>query len=162
AQRLAQHDVDRAGDGPRAGLGGGSAVDLDALDLVRRQGLDREPARHALAVDEDLRVAVAHAAHAHPAAPARAARERHAGPSPSGESPYCSISSRPTTIFAAVDCRRSLVVSLRPVMCTRSSVVRGADAALAAGAGGCCAEASAAPRTASSTCERATESGRRR
>ena len=52
----------------RAGLGGGRALDLDALDLVRRDLVDGKTGRHALAVDQDLREAAAHAAHAQLAA----------------------------------------------------------------------------------------------
>ena len=45
-------------------------AELDALDHVGRDLLDREARRRALAVDEDLRVAAAHAAHAQVAAAA--------------------------------------------------------------------------------------------
>jgi len=76
ALEVAAHDdVDGAGDGARAVLGHRRAHDLDALDLVGRDRVEREARRHALAVDQDLGVAAAHAAHAHlPAAPRRAAQ----------------------------------------------------------------------------------------
>jgi hypothetical protein len=47
------------------------AQDLDAFDLVGLDRVEREAARHALAVDQDLRVAVAQAAHVRRAAAAR-------------------------------------------------------------------------------------------
>ena len=47
-QRFAQDDVDRAGDRPRAGLRGRRAIDLDPLDHVGRQLVDREAAADAL------------------------------------------------------------------------------------------------------------------
>jgi hypothetical protein len=79
AEALAQHDVDRARDRSRAGLGGGSAQDLDALDLLGRNRVERKAGRDALTVDQDLRVAAAHAAHARVAAAARRAGHGDAG-----------------------------------------------------------------------------------
>jgi hypothetical protein len=71
---FAHHDVDGAGDGARAMLGHRGAHDLDALDLFRRDRVQRKAGWHALAVDQDLRVAGAHAPHADgPAAAGRAA-----------------------------------------------------------------------------------------
>ena len=75
----ARDDVDRAGDRARAGLGRRRAQDLDPLDLVGRQRIEREARRHALAVEQDLGVAVAEAAQADRAAAARPALDRDAG-----------------------------------------------------------------------------------
>src|SRR5206468_7422337 len=61
------------------GLGGGRAVDLDALDLLGIDRVDRETGRHALAVEQDLRVAVAEAAHADLPAAAGPALDGDAG-----------------------------------------------------------------------------------
>ena len=76
---LARDDVDGAGDGACAGLGGRRAQDLDALDLVGRERVEREARRHALAVEQDLGVAVAEAAQPDRAAAAGAPLDRHAG-----------------------------------------------------------------------------------
>jgi hypothetical protein len=78
-QRLAQDDVDGAGHRARTGLGGGRALDLDALDLVGSDLVDREARRHALTVDQQLREAAAHAAHADLAAATRPSAGRDAG-----------------------------------------------------------------------------------
>ena len=76
AQRLAQHDIDRAGDRARAGLGGRRAQDLDALDQLGRDLLEREAGRDRLAVDQQPRVAAAQPAHPRRAAAARRAAGR--------------------------------------------------------------------------------------
>ncbi len=76
---LARDDVDGAADRARAGLRGGRAQDLDALDLLRAQRIDRKARRHAVAVEQDLRVAGAQAAKADLPAAARRAAERDAG-----------------------------------------------------------------------------------
>src|SRR5204862_274591 len=75
----ARDDVDRAGDRARAGLGRRRAQDLDPFDLVRRQRVEREAGRNALAVEQDLGVAAAQAAQADRAAPPRPALDRDAG-----------------------------------------------------------------------------------
>jgi hypothetical protein len=80
--RLAQDDVDGAGDGARTGLGGGGAQDLDALDLIGWQLVDGEAGRRALAVDEDLREAAAQAAQPDVAAAPGAPAQGHAGQAP--------------------------------------------------------------------------------
>ena len=76
---LAGDDVDRAGDRPGAGLGGRRAQDLDPLDLVGRERIEREARRHALAVEQDLGVAAAEAAQPDRAAAAGPALDRDAG-----------------------------------------------------------------------------------
>ena len=77
-EAFARDDVDGARDGPCTGLGGGRAQDLDALDLLGRERVDREARRHPLAVDEDLRVATAKPPHADRPAPPRRALQRDA------------------------------------------------------------------------------------
>ena len=79
AKPFAGDDVDGAGDRPRAGLGGRRAQDLDPLDLLGRQRIDREPRRDAFAVEQDLRIARPQPAHADRAAAAGPALHRHAG-----------------------------------------------------------------------------------
>ena len=79
ADRLFQHDVDGAGHRLGRELGAGGAQHFDAFDDIRRQRLDREAGRRPLAVDQDLRVAGAHAAHADFAAAAIAAVDGDAG-----------------------------------------------------------------------------------
>src|SRR5688572_5153488 len=59
-------------------LRGRRAEQLDALDLVRRERLEREPGRHALAVDEDLRESGPHAAQPDLAAASGTPAERDA------------------------------------------------------------------------------------
>ena len=61
---LFQHHVDGAGDRLRAVLGAGRVQNLDALDHVGRQGVEREAGRRPFAVEQDLRIAAAQAAHA--------------------------------------------------------------------------------------------------
>ena len=60
-----EHNVDGARHRLRAELGRRAADDLDALDHVRRDVVQREAGRHALAVHQDLRVPGAKAAHPH-------------------------------------------------------------------------------------------------
>jgi hypothetical protein len=72
-------DVDRAGDRARAGLRCRRAQDLDPLDLVGRNRVEREARRHALAVEQDLGVAVAESAKPDRAAAPRTALDRDAG-----------------------------------------------------------------------------------
>jgi hypothetical protein len=74
-----QHDVDAAGDGLGAVLGGGGAHDLDALDHLRRHLVQREARRRRFAVQQDLRIAAAQAAHADVAAAALHAAHGDAG-----------------------------------------------------------------------------------
>jgi hypothetical protein len=62
-QRALQHHVDGAGDRLRAELRGGPADDLDPIDHVRGDVVEREAGRHALAVHQDLRVSRAQAPH---------------------------------------------------------------------------------------------------
>jgi hypothetical protein len=54
AVAAAGDDVDGAGNGAGTGLGGGCAQDFNALDLLRREFVQREAARRRLAVDQDL------------------------------------------------------------------------------------------------------------
>jgi hypothetical protein len=68
-ERLAKHDVDGAGDRLGAELGRRAADDLDPLDHVGRDAVEREAGRHALAVHQDLRVSG-------PEAPASGSRRR--------------------------------------------------------------------------------------
>jgi hypothetical protein len=75
---VAQDDVDGAGNRPRAVLGHRAAHDFNPFHLVRRQRLHREAGRRPFAIEQDLRVAAAHAAHAHIAAAAGTAAQRHA------------------------------------------------------------------------------------
>ena len=79
AVALARDDVDRAGDRARSGLGGRCTQDLDPLDLVGRERVEREARRHALAVEQDLGVAVAQATQADRAVAAGPSLDRHAG-----------------------------------------------------------------------------------
>src|SRR5690606_18828725 len=72
-------DVDRAGNGLRAGFRGGRTQDLDALDLRRVQRVDREARWQPFAVEQDERVAAAQAPHADGATTARRALHRDAG-----------------------------------------------------------------------------------
>jgi hypothetical protein len=72
-------DVDRSGDGAGPGLGGGRAQDLDALDLIGRQRVEREAGRDPLPVEKDLGVAAAQAAQPDRAAAAGPALDRDAG-----------------------------------------------------------------------------------
>ena len=76
---VARDDVDGAGDRPSPGLGGRRAQDLDPLDLVGRDRIERKARRHTLAVEQDLGVAVAEAAQPDRTAAAGAALDRHAG-----------------------------------------------------------------------------------
>src|SRR6185369_5692518 len=76
---LARDDVDRAADRARTGLGGGRAQDLDALDLLGADRIDLETRRHAIAIEQDLRVAGTEAAKADLPAASRWAAERDAG-----------------------------------------------------------------------------------
>ena len=78
-EAFARDDVDRAGDRARAGLGRRRAQDFDALNLLGGQRVDRESRRHALAVEQDLRVAAAEPAQADVSAASRRALHRHAG-----------------------------------------------------------------------------------
>ena len=70
AVAAAGNDVDGARNRTRAGFGSRCAHDFDALDLLGRQVIQREAARRRLAVDQYLRVAAAHSAHARRAASA--------------------------------------------------------------------------------------------
>nr|GEU28207.1 hypothetical protein [Tanacetum cinerariifolium] len=78
--RFFQHDIDGAGNRLRAELGAGRAQHLDAFDHVGRQVVDGKAGRRFFAVDQNLRIAGAQAAHADfaAAAPGRAAH-RDAG-----------------------------------------------------------------------------------
>jgi hypothetical protein len=62
--RLAQHDVDGAGHRLAAGLGGGRAQDLDALDQIRIDGLQRKAGGGGQAVQQHGHVACTQPAHA--------------------------------------------------------------------------------------------------
>ena len=81
---VAQHDIERAGDRVAAAVGRSRTHDLDALDQLRRNAIDEERtveagAGHALAVDEDLRVAGIEAAQAHAVVFQHVGQEGHAG-----------------------------------------------------------------------------------
>jgi hypothetical protein len=78
ARALAQHDIHRAGDRLGRKLGAGRAHDFDALDQVGRQVVQREAGRRLFAVDQELGIAAAQAAHLQlDAAPI--VHHRHAG-----------------------------------------------------------------------------------
>jgi hypothetical protein len=77
--RLAQDDVDGAGHRLAGALGGGDALDLDALDQVRTDRFQREPGRRRHAVQQDRHVAAGQAAHADPGLAARRGVDRDAG-----------------------------------------------------------------------------------
>ncbi|MNK97622.1 hypothetical protein D3C87_1179660 [compost metagenome] len=59
-----EHHIDGAGDRLRAVFGAGRMQNLDAFDHVRRQGVEREPGRRPLAIEQYLRVAAAQPPHA--------------------------------------------------------------------------------------------------
>jgi len=72
---FAQHDVDGAGNGACARFCRRRTQDLDALHLFGGELLNGEAGRHAFAVEQDLRVAIAQAPHADlPTAPRRTAQ----------------------------------------------------------------------------------------
>ena len=81
---VAQHDIERTGNRVAAAVGRGRTHDLDALDQLRRNAIDEERsvetgAGHALAIDEDLRVAGIEAAQAHTVVFQHVGQEGHAG-----------------------------------------------------------------------------------
>jgi hypothetical protein len=78
-EAFARDDVDGAGDGARAGFGGGRAQHFDAIDLLGRQAVQAEARRQALAVDQQLREAAAQPAHARRTAAAGCAGRGDAG-----------------------------------------------------------------------------------
>jgi hypothetical protein len=79
AKAFTRDDVDGAGDRPGAGFGSGSAQDLDALDHLGIDRIQREPALHAFAIEQDLGVATAQAAHPDGASAAWPATDGDAG-----------------------------------------------------------------------------------
>nr|WP_254696303.1 hypothetical protein [Lysobacter enzymogenes] len=78
ARLLGQDDVDRAGDGFAAQVGGGGAQQFDPFDLVRPQRGRVEARRRGAAVDQHLGVALAEPAQGDRTA-AGAVGHRHAG-----------------------------------------------------------------------------------
>ena len=57
AVAAAGHDVDGAADGAGTGFSSRSAQDLDALDLLGREFVERKAARCRLAINQDLGIA---------------------------------------------------------------------------------------------------------
>jgi hypothetical protein len=79
ARARPQHDIDGAGDRLHAQFGRCGAQDVDALDQLGRQRGKREAGRRGHAIEQDLGVAVAEAAHADLAAAGRIVGDGDAG-----------------------------------------------------------------------------------